>query len=714
MPLVYISSTLPTDAVDTGGSEITLFGYNFVSNEGTNTSKFYECRFGNIAKVNASLVSTSELICISPKVELLMGSMEVELFVDVDGQASYNSVSFLFYGLCPQNECNEGYCSFGRCVVSCFIFVMIFFMIIICSSNLLQCYYGYRGNDCSEKLIAPIITSPHSALELIEGRSFSYQLNVDQGSLPIEWTILGVRNGINLDAKSGFLNWENPAATSGLVQIQVQATNELSRSDPIVLSFHVSPSYYVQVSTSNVSYTRPSPAMYFDFVTIDLLTKRPTGGVPAVLWVQEQGAALGHRRKVSVKTNSFGTFRCLYQPYSTDAGVFLYGGEHPVYSNLTTQGQIRIMGVDMIPSFYHFRGFPSELQSVEDAFLLHFRGGSFSGIEIEFDHGSNFSIVPSLNSSTANSTSGVSVSLNISSSTDLSVQAFFTLSTTEGIQLTSSYVYLDVRYRTPKLEVLTSWIDVYAEIGGRANYYNVELRNAGSLASHPIEVVFAANGVFQPVSENVPALAVDEGTTVSFRVLVPSGTEIGTVFTGSIIFSSKDAEASFQFRVTSISSVLITLNIVTENEATYFSHEKSNLDNVDVTVRSLLLGTEYSRNSGSNGTIAITGITEGFYEIIARKTGHKTFMRKIFIESPGQTVKAFLSFESVSYKFYVVPIPVVDKYTLIVQSTFTTCKCISAYSCMIDCTLLLDFTKLFRFLQLFQSLSYFGSLCTWT
>ncbi len=603
-----------------------------------------------------------------------MGSMEVELFVDVDGQASYNSVPFLFYGLCPENECNKGYCSFGRCVVSCFIFGMIFFTFIMCTSNLLQCYYGYRGNDCSEKLIAPMITSPHSTLELIEGKSFSYQLNVDRGSSPIEWTILGVRNGIDLDAKSGILTWKNPSAATGLVQIQVQATNELSRSDPVVLSFHVSPSYYVRVSTSNVSYTRPSPAIYFDFVTIDVLTNSPTGGVPAVLWVQEQGTAIGQRRKATVKTNSLGTFRWLYQPYSTDAGVFFYGGEHPVYNNLTAQGQFRIMGVDVIPSYYYFRGFPSELQSVENAFLLYFKGGSFSGIEIEFDQDSSFSVVPSLNSSTANSTS-VSVSLNISSSTDLTLPVFFTISTTEGLQVTSAYVYMDVRYRIPKLDVLTSWIDVYAEIGGSAKYYDVELRNAGSLASNMIEVIFLANSVVLPMSEILPALAPDESTSVSLRVVVPDETVIGEVFTGVISFASTDAETAFlNFRVTAVSSVSTTLTIVTQSEATFFSEERPNLDYVDITVRSLTLGTVYTMNSGVNGTIAIAGMVEDFYEIIARKSRHKTFTKRILLESPGQSLKAFLSFESVSYKFYVVSIPVVDKYKLIVESTFTTSK----------------------------------------
>ncbi len=521
-----------------------------------------------------------------------------------------------------------------------------------------------------------MITSLHSTLELIEGTAFSYQLKVDQGSSPIEWTILGVRNGIDLDAKSGVLTWMNPAATSGLHQIQVQATNELSRSDPVVLSFHVSPSYYVRVSTSNVSYTRPSPAMYFDFVTIDMLTKSPTGGMPAVLWVQEQGTALGHRRKVTVKTNSLGTFRRLYQPYSTDAGVFLYGGEHPMYSNLTAQGQFRIMGIDMIPNYYYFRGFPSELQTIDDAFMFYFRGGSYSGIYVTFDQGSNCSIVPSLSSSTANATNGsVAMSLNISCATELDGPVYFTLSSNEGLQVTSSYVYMDVRNRTPKLDLSSDWIDLNAKAGDAATYYDVTLRNIGSLASNMIEVIFPANSVVQPVSEILPALASDESTSISLRVNVPNETDIGKVFTGVISFASNNSETAFlYFQVTSISSVSTTLTVVTQNEATFFSDERPNLDYVDITVRSLTLGTVYTMNSGVNGTIAISDMVEDFYEIIARKSRHKTFTKRILLKSPGQSVKAFLSFESVSYKFYVVSIPVVEKYKLIVESTFTTSK----------------------------------------
>ncbi len=143
-----------------------------------------------------------------------------------------------------------------------------------------------------------------------------------------------------------------------------------------------------------------------------------------------------------------------------------------------------------------------------------------------------------------------------------------------------------------------------------------------------------------------------------------------------ISFVSTNAETVvLEYKVTSISSLFANLTIVTQNEASFFSDGQRNLDDVYVTVRSLTGGAIACVGySGMNGSIAITSIAEDFYEILAWKSRHKTFTRKSFLKSPGQTVKAFLSFQSVSYTFYVVPIPVVDKYKIIAETTFTTGK----------------------------------------
>lgn len=105
---------------------------------------------------------------------------------------------------------------------------------------------------------------------------------------------------------------------------------------------------------------------------------------------------------------------------------------------------------------------------------------------------------------------------------------------------------------------------------------------------------------------------------------------------------------------------------------TFLSEEKLNLDNVDVRVRSLSVGTVYNGNSGVNGTIVFDDLVEDFYEITAQKLSHATFHTTIFLESPGDLVEAFLQYETVSYTFSVVPIAVTDKYEIIVEATFTT------------------------------------------
>jgi hypothetical protein len=100
------------------------------------------------------------------------------------------------------------------------------------------------------------------------------------------------------------------------------------------------------------------------------------------------------------------------------------------------------------------------------------------------------------------------------------------------------------------------------------------LKNVGPLASGSIEIIFAADGVIRPVSENIPALAVDEVTLFSFQVLIPENTAVGTIFVGEIGFVSNNTDTvTLEFRVTTISLVSTILTIITQNEATFILEE---------------------------------------------------------------------------------------------------------------------------------------------
>jgi hypothetical protein len=512
--------------------------------------------------------------------------------------------------------------------------------------------------------------------DIVEGNSFSYPLELYQGSTPVEWSLVGLPiSGMSIDLSSGMLSWEYPVAKSELFSVKVQATNDLGRSALIQLVFRVTPSYYVTLFPDISSYTRPAPPVSFYIVTRDLITGKLVGDKLAVLWLYEHGKPPSLRRKITVKTNALGKAQLLYQPYSTDAGLFLYGGEHPSYSNLTVQGQLQILGIDVIPGYYYYQGLPLETKSIGPAFTIQFKGGEFSGIEaLVGGDVADVSIQPFLSSTTAGALNDtVKMSLEISVNAPLTGKVYFTISTAQGATA-SSYVYLDVRPRAPKIAIIPHVVDVEAVSGGNPTYHDITLQNIGSMQSDIIEIITPPQDIMTPPADYLPSLAVDEIAVVSFQVLIPDDATVGTVFSGTVGFSSSSYTVPLDYRIVVAPSVPAVLTIITQNEATFFSDEKHNLENADVRVRSLSLGSVYRGNSGSNGTIVFDNLLEDFYEIIVQKQSHGAFRKTVFLEAPGQIVEAFLQFEAVSYTFSVVPIPVTDKYEIIVETTFTTRK----------------------------------------
>lgn len=490
----------------------------------------------------------------------------------------------------------------------------------------------------------------------------------------MEWSLVGLPiPGMNVNRSTGLLSWAYPMPKSDFYLIEVQATNDLSRSSPVLLLLHVSPSYYVTVSTNNASNTRPSSAFYFDLVTRDLNTMETVGNKFAVFWIYEKGTTSSQRREMTVKTDAFGRFQHVYQPYSTDAGIFFYGGEHQHYYNLTVQGHISIKGIEVYPLFYYFRGFALERQEIANVFTIEFKGGEFSGIVSSFETTSEISVISSISSNTTNpQNSTIIMSLQIYPTIAVRDRIYFTLSTNEGLMISSSFVYLDVRYRTPQIAVIPFAIDVMAESGGNPSYHNVMIQNIGSLKSSPIKIIFPAQDVITPMAEYISCLAVDETVVVSFRVFVKDDVPIGTVHLGTIGFASNTSDtAALDYRITVVSSTSTVLTVITQNEASFFSDNKPNLGFVDVRVLSMTTGIVFNENTGENGTI-ILNLMEDIYEITAQKASHSTFRRTVFLRTPGQTVEAFLQFDAVSYTFTVITVPVTDKYEIIVETTFTT------------------------------------------
>lgn len=648
LPLAFITRVTPNDALEVGGTPIRVRGVNLGS---ANISSAVSCVFSSVDTEPAVFVDVNVIECFTPTVVLSgSGTLVSSLQVMVDGELSFNSVPFTFYGLCPETACLNGFCTFGRC----------------------QCFYGYTGESCDEILVAPKIAATGQAFSISEGSPFEYQLVLSAGSMPVEWSLANSNlQGLAIDAQSGTFTWESPLASTITQTVRVYATNSLT-SGFVDLLFDVSPSYIVKVSTSTVSRRRPSPSFPFTIETIDAVTGQRVGDTLANLWVRGELTSSASRRKILVRTNSQGVFSRSYQPYGNDVGSYLYGGEHPDYENTTVQGEFSIRGIDVLPRDYYFQGFPGENATLNNVFTMSFVGGTFTDLLVTVVGAVEISVNTELSAAAADDMSTVTLSLTVSAETAVAEQLSFVVRSAEG-DSARFFSFVDIRDRSPKFRVSPSSLDVDVPRSGEIVYRDVVLENIGSRASGPVEIEIPDQPILRSVAGDfIAGLDVDEQRVVSFSFSANEDLALGDFFFGNLVLSADGAGVSLNYRSTVVSTVQASLTVVTENEATYFDESQPNLADANVRVRSLSEGTTMSASSGLFGNVTFPDLVEGIYEITVQKLKHRSFRSTIVLESPGQTVLAFLQAEVVSYTFTVIPVEVVDSYVIEIESTFET------------------------------------------
>jgi len=537
LPLPFIERVVPNDGFDLEGDIVRVEGINLGR---ANSTAEYACIFPSFATVPAVIVEDDVLECVTPAVTLAASTQTISMRVTVDGSSTYNSVPFTFYGLCPDGECVNGFCSFGRC----------------------QCYYGYSGETCEEVILAPVVTVPTDEFAVREGERFEYQLILVQGTAPVEYVFVGSSRpeGLTVDVETGLIVWPLPVASSNVYSLRIQAQNILD-SQIIELQIRVSPMYTVRVSTTTTEEDRPSPRLPFFIETLDVITLSPVGGKEAVLWVKEENAA--GRRTVSVTTDSVGRAFRDFQPYQSDDGAFVYGGEHPDYRDDTPQGIFKIRSMAVEPSNYYIQGVVGDGASLDDVFDFSFQGGSFSGLTIEIETTHSFEILPLLSATSVDENGSVSLSVEFSGVEEaVNEVVVFKLLTDQGL-VARPYIFADFRERTPKLRLSVLNLDVDIARSGEPQSRDVVLQNIGSRASGPIQINLPNQPILRsPAGEEIPGLEVDEEATLTFIFVGSPEMDLGQFFFGTIGFVTEDSpSALLDYRATVVSTVMASLTV---------------------------------------------------------------------------------------------------------------------------------------------------------
>ncbi|WP_353847136.1 S8 family serine peptidase, partial [Microcystis sp. M42BS1] len=211
---------------------------------------------------------------------------------------------------------------------------------------------------------------------------------------------------------------------------------------------------------------------------------------------------------------------------------------------------------------------------------------------------------------------------------------------------------------------------------GNQTVVEFQVTNEGGGIAQNIEVELPNEPWLKLASPaTISALKPGESTKVTL-LLTPDANLPLTEYFGNFFLDTEgnDGDLSVNYNFRAISDAVGNIQINTVNELFYFAEGSPKLANATVTLRDYftneVIATAVTDNTG---LINLSNINEGYYNLEIKADRHDTFRQTIQLDA-GETenINAFLSRQTVQYKWTVTPTEIEDKYNITVESVFET------------------------------------------
>ena len=199
---------------------------------------------------------------------------------------------------------------------------------------------------------------------------------------------------------------------------------------------------------------------------------------------------------------------------------------------------------------------------------------------------------------------------------------------------------------------------------GKSTGLDVEIYNGGDANSGPIDVLLPA-GTFVAVGEELPLTGLAPGERTSVRLLVqPQQSQALGLLSARAVIASRTSYDTLDLRLTVVSNVTVDVQVVVEDEFTYFAEGNPGLEGALVRLSGRVLNDRITNTSNADGVAMFYGVREGAYEISAQALKHGP-SRVVLNVSPDmeQPVRLFLPRAAISYVWTVTPTTIADTYT---------------------------------------------------
>ena len=457
--------------------------------------------------------------------------------------------------------------------------------------------------------------------------------------------------------------WVVVAADAGNAAAELNELNNVAVSrTPVIITNEYTAT--IKAGVTNVVAGTPIPLSG----SVTLLAGGPAANKPVNILLTVRGL----QRIISVTTDSNGNFSTVFTPLPTEAGFYTIAAVAPGIANAPAQDQFTILGATLNPTPLAVTvtegsniSVPVTVQNLSEVPL--------TGLTASVD-----GLAPNLSANAGHTTNYLAgqgtVILNIViSAINSSVrQSSFTvhLATAEGVTLDLP-VNVTVTPLVAQLSTAPTQLAA-AMLRGAQTILQFSVMNLGGAASGPLTISVPAVSWMSVASTNpLPSLNPGESNIVTL-VLTPAADLVLGPYTGALTVSGSGIGLTVPFAFNCVSDAHGSLLLSSVDEFTFFASGSPPLTNVSVT-----LIEPFSRSivatgiTDTAGQLLLPGVMEGTYELNAAADQHAPFKGSATVTA-GRTnqVEMFLSRQTVSYVWTVVPTQVQDVTHITVQATF--------------------------------------------
>ncbi|MGB5593786.1 MAG: Calx-beta domain-containing protein, partial [Crocosphaera sp.] len=435
----------------------------------------------------------------------------------------------------------------------------------------------------------------------------------------------------------------------------------------------VEPAYGATVST-NTEISIPGDSITFEGIAVSNVDNSPAPYELVTIAVKHNGFV----REFHILTEEDGSFTQEFTPLAGEAGNYEINAYFPDYltEDSAPEDSFKLLGMDFNKTGV-FHQILADNPFTEQVELANLTDVSLTGLTYTIDDAPDDWNLQVIAPETLAGDGTNNISYTIEAPNDsLFTQDTFSINVNSDQGVTASLpVTVNVKQLVPQLIADVNPLNT-GMLRGEQTFVEFEISNNGGAETGNIQVMLPQVDWLSLSSPSIiNSLLPGESTNVTLS-LTPDNDLPLTLYNGNLVFdvigNSGDLSLPYTFRA--VSEAVGSVEVTVIDERFYFAENTPKLDNATVKIRDYFTGEIVAQGvTNESGTINLDNLSEGYYQLNVEAENHDSYQQTIQIQAGEITeVQSFLSRQSVSYLWRVLPTEIEDRYVITIESVFET------------------------------------------